>query len=340
MQHELTTSGTLLDARGRLRQRGWARQPRFDANLEVLSRWITATRLKRWDYYGIWTPDWYVSATVSHVGYVGLVFCYAIDLRSGHQPDHTITRPFGRGVALPRNSDSGDIHYDDGRLRFDLALSDTTRHLRVDDPSFDAGRGLQIDASLACPPTHESVVMCTPMQGDCFFYNRKINCMPATGSVRWGDRTAQLTPASALGQLDWGRGVWPYWTNWIWASANGFLPDGRTIGLNLGNGFGDLFFATENAIILNGRVHKLGDLRITLDPRDYRQPWRFSDDEGIADLVFTPAIERISKANIGLLSTEVHQMFGVYNGRVMTDDGEVLTLVDLPGFAEEQRARW
>jgi hypothetical protein len=340
MQREITTHGSLLDARGRLRQPGWARQPLLDANLEVLPGWVSALRLKRWDYYGIWTPDLYVSATVSHVGYVGLVFCYVIDLRSGRQVDHTITRALGRGVTLPRNSDSGDVRYDDGRIRACFALVEGGRQLRVDDPSFDAGRGLHIDAMLGCPPAHESVVMCTPMQGGCFFYNRKINCMPVTGTIRWGDRAEQLAPTAALGQLDWGRGVWPYWTNWIWASANGFLPDGRTIGLNMGNGFGDLSHATENALILNGRVHKLGDLRIELNSHDYHQPWRFTDDEGLAALTFTPAIERLSKANAGILSTEVHQMFGRYDGRVVSDEGEIIALREVPGFAEEQRARW
>jgi hypothetical protein len=108
----------------------------------------------------------------------------------------------------------------------------------------------------------------------------------------------------------------------------------------MGNGFGDLFYATENAVILNGRVHKLGDLRIELNRADYHQPWRFTDDEGLADLTFTPAIERVSKANAGILRTEVHQMFGRYDGRVVSDDGEIITLRELPGFAEEQRARW
>jgi hypothetical protein len=164
--------------------------------------------------------------------------------------------------------------------------------------------------------------------------------MPASGTIRWGDRTASLRPTEALGQLDWGRGVWPYWTNWVWASANGFLPDGRTIGLNLGGGFGDLFFATENAVILDGRVHKLGDVRIDFDRRDHLQPWRFADTEGLAELTLTPTIDRHTKANVGILRTEVHQMFGRYNGRVVTDAGEIITVRDLPGFAEEQRARW
>jgi len=251
-----------------------------------------------------------------------------------------VTRPLGRGVALPRNSDSGDVLYEAGRMRSHFALVDGGRHLRVDDAAFDNGRGLYIDALLSCPANHESVIMCTPMQGDCFFYNRKINCMRASGTIRWGDREVRLSPTAALGQLDWGRGVWPYWTNWIWASANGFLPDGRTIGLNLGNGFGDLFYATENAIVLDGRIHKLGALRIDVDSRNYLRPWRFSDDEGLADLTFTPSIERKTKANVGVLSTEVHQMFGHYDGRVVSDDGEIITLHELPGFAEEQRARW
>ncbi len=30
-----------------------------------------------------------------------------------------------------------------------------------------------------------------------------------------------------LGNLDWGCGVWDYRSFWVWASASGFLPDGR-----------------------------------------------------------------------------------------------------------------
>src|SRR5580765_5173828 len=100
-QREITAPGPLLDVHGRLRQPGWARQPVLDANLDVVPAGRRALRLKQWDYYGIWTPDWYVSATVSHVGYVGLVFCYTIDRQSGQQADHTITIPLGRGIDMP-----------------------------------------------------------------------------------------------------------------------------------------------------------------------------------------------------------------------------------------------
>jgi hypothetical protein len=36
-----------------------------------------------------------------------------------------------------------------------------------------------------------------------------------------------------------GTRVWEYRSFWNWASASGYLPDGSTLGLNLGKGFGD-----------------------------------------------------------------------------------------------------
>jgi hypothetical protein len=36
----------------------------------------------------------------------------------------------------------------------------------------------------------------------------------------------------------------------------------------------------------------------------------------------------------------VHQMFGHYNGKVVADDGKIVQINDLIGFAEEHHARW
>jgi Protein of unknown function (DUF2804). len=33
-------------------------------------------------------------------------------------------------------------------------------------------------------------------------------------------------------------------------------------------------------------------------------------------------------------------MFGRYNGKVIADDGEVIPIKDLIGFAEEHHAKW
>jgi hypothetical protein len=43
---------------------------------------------------------------------------------------------------------------------------------------------------------------------------------------------------------------------------------------------------------------------------------------------------------LGVIFSEVHQMFGRYNGSVILDDNSRLEIRDLIGFAEEHHARW
>jgi hypothetical protein len=173
-----------------------------------------------------------------------------------------------------------------------------------------------------------------------FYYNRKINCLPASGSLRYGELLEELKPNECLGSLDWGRGVWEYRSFWNWASASGFLPEGLTLGLNLGAGFGDLSAATENAVILNNRIHKLDQVKFDYISGDYMKPWRFTENHGRLDLTFTPFKDRLARTSLGIIDSEVHQMFGRYNGHVTTDEGDDILVKDLVGFAEEHHARW
>ena len=173
-----------------------------------------------------------------------------------------------------------------------------------------------------------------------FYYNRKINCLPAEGVLQYGNVREELNPKTYLGSLDWGRGVWEYRSFWNWASASGFLPDGRTVGLNLGCGFGDLSAATENALILENRIHKLDQVKFDYLSGDYMKAWKFTDNESRLDLTFVPFKERLAQTNLGVIFSEVHQIFGRYNGRAVADDGKVIQIKDLIGFAEEHQARW
>ncbi len=84
-----------------------------------------------------------------------------------------------------------------------------------------------------------------------FYYRRKVNCLPAEGHVAWGNERFDFKPTNTLGNLDWGRCIWDYCSFWVRASAPGFLPNSRMVGLNLGFGLGDTPQTTENALILN-----------------------------------------------------------------------------------------
>ncbi len=344
MQTELTERGSLLDSQGRLSQVGWSRQPLLDCNLENANfyalRPLQRFRLKRWDYYAVFTPTRFFSATIADLGYAGNIFVYTIDFTTRDLHEEGLVLPLGRGITLPRNSTAGDAHFSDGRASLDFRMVPEGRRISVNWPGFHQGRGIQADILLRCPAEHESMTIVIPIGTRRFYYNRKINCLPAEGTLRYGEVTENLEPTQCLGSLDWGRGVWEYRSFWNWASASGFLPDGRTVGLNLGCGFGDTSAASEDAIILDGRVHKLGAVKYDYTSGDYMKPWRFSDQAGRLDLTFTPFKERVAKTNLGVIDSEVHQMFGRYQGRAVTDEGETLRIENLVGFAEEHRARW
>ena len=207
------------------------------------------------------------------------------------------------------------------------------------------GEDLAADVTLRLKPGHEAMTIVIPMNtarfpAHRFYYNCKINCLPAAGHLTWGSERIEFQPEASLGNLDWGRGIWDYNSFWVWASASGFLPDGRTVGLNLGFGFGDTSQATENGLILAGRLHKLAQVDFQYSSQNFKRPWRMSSPDGRLDLEFTPFVERVAKTDLLLIASEVHQMFGRYRGTVTADDGEVIRIDGLIGWAEEHHARW
>jgi len=343
-QRELVGPGPLLDREGRLTQAGWARQPLLDCNLENARFYrlhaLQRFRIKRWDYYGLTTPTHYFSATLADLGYAGQVFAYVIEFETGRYHEETLTIPFGRGMTLPRNSLEGESAFEDGRVRMIFQAGAGARRLSLAWPGFDRGKGLSAEVAMALPPEHDSMVIVIPIGRNRFYYNRKINALPAQGWVQYTGERFDIHPESCLGNLDWGRGVWEYRSFWVWASASGLLADGRTLGLNLGYGFGDTSAATENALILGGRIHKLGQVDFAYTSGDFMRPWRMTSPDGRLDLQFVPFKERVARTNLAVIFSEVHQMFGRYQGRVRADDGEVVRLDGLVGFAEEHQARW
>lgn len=346
MQIEITQAGSLLDENGKLAQIGWSRLPLLDCNLEQAAFYprilhpVQFLRIKRWDYYAVFTPQRFFSATIADLGYAGNIFVYTLDFSTHAMHEEGLVIPLSKGIQLPRNSTEGQTYFEDKGVYLEFKVIPDARKLIVSWPKFDNGKGILADLTLHVPKSHESMNIVIPIKGKRFYYNCKTNCLPAEGTLRYGDVREDLLPDESSASLDWGRGVWEYSSFWNWASASGFLSDGRTVGLNLGCGFGDISAATENCLILAGRVHKLDQMKFDYDPQNYSKPWKFNDNEGRLSLDFIPFKERVARTNLGIINSEVHQMFGRYSGQVTADFGEVVQIDGLVGFAEEHQARW
>jgi hypothetical protein len=343
-QNYISESGPLLNANGSLNQIGWSRQPLLDCNFENVNLYKTfkfweRMRIKVWDYYAVTTPTHFFSFTISDVGYIGSIFAYVIDFETNEYHEETLTIPLAKGVSLPRSSEDGESTFSNGKVSLHFSVKGSDRKVSVNWPDFHNG-DLKAELDITQPKEHESMVITIPIKGNRFYYNRKTNCMPTSGWVEYEGKKFEMNPGTCLATLDWGRGIWEYDSFWVWSSASGFLKDGRRIGLNLGFGFGDTSQATENCIILDGVVHKLEEVTYDYSNKEFKAPWKMKSEDGRIDLVFTPFFERAAKTDMLILKSEVHQMFGRYNGFAILDSGEKIEINNLIGWSEEHNAKW
>ena len=68
---------------------------------------------------------------------------------------------------------------------------------------------------------------------------------------------------------------------------------------------------------------------------DYMQPWTFTSDDGRFEMDYTPVLDRASCSDVGLIKSDQHQVFGVFNGRAVLDDGTVLDVKRPPRLCRE-----
>ncbi|MEM3569748.1 MAG: DUF2804 domain-containing protein [Candidatus Jordarchaeales archaeon] len=340
LQLEIVEAGELLDADGRLRVRGWARRPilRYDRS-RVRAPWW---RVKEWDYYCVLCSKYGFALTCADLGYLGLVSAVWLDFegRRFHQENRTVFLPRGR-MGLPKSSEEEDLVYEDGRVSLSFLKRGAERNVLVDWPGFMRGSGLNVDVRLYEDPGADSMVIVVPFRSPGqFYYNRKVNCMPADGGVVVCGEEKRFSGRDCFGVLDWGRGVWPYSCEWYWGSLSTRLEDERIFGFNIGYGFGDTSAATENIVFVDGRGHKLDQVTFHFDQKDYLNPWRFTSNDGRFEMTMEPILDRRSKMNLLVLKSVQHQVFGRFTGRAVLDDGSEVKIRKAVGFAEYVVNRW
>jgi len=345
-QHEITRPGPLLDERGAVREAGFSRRPllRYDPTRVRLTPFARLNRLrtKEWDFYATTTDEMSFATAVAHGGLAGVVFAQLVDLHAHTLIERSVVTPLGWGCALPLSSEAGDVRFSRGDVEVALLHEAGGRRIRVRWPRFHRRAPLEADLALAEPPSLESMTIATPIGARGFYFNRKMCCLPTSGTLTLGARRFALEERRALSCMDWGRGVWPYRTFWIWATGSGYLRDGRTLGINLGAGFGDLSAATENAIFVDGRMSKLGRVSFDYDEADpAARPWRLRDEDGRLDLTLSDDLYRMRKRMSALvIASDLRQITGIFRGHVVADDGERIAVDGVIGWAEVHHARW
>jgi hypothetical protein len=316
--------------------RGWSRHPLHRANLD--GRFGTN---KRWDYWAILAGDLVVSAVYSNIDHFGLADVYWARLDTGETGGHAIVVT-ADAIDLPHRPGTQPLRVNIDGL--DLAIVDDDAGTRLTASWTETdGRHGHLDVHVALPRGHESLNVVIPWSDELFNFTSKHQARPAHGTLvidgeRWTIGNAEQ--GDAWGVLDVGRGRWPHEIRWNWGGGAGRSGD-HVVGLQFGAKWTEGTGFTENGVIVDGRLSKIGrELQWDYDWDEPMQLWRVVDPDGQIDVTLTPRFDKHSKIGDGTFGSETHQVFGTWSGTVRTDDGIQIDLTDAQGFAEEARQLW
>jgi hypothetical protein len=338
-QVEFLEPTPLLDSNGALSAWGWARRANMQYNRDAIPAKRLA-RIKEWDHYTIMSPEFTVGFTIVQLGPLVMGSAELIDYKA-QSSKHALFMIAGKKdqAVLPPDP-YGQTRVAKGDDFLSMAFGEYERSIEFHFAKSPLAVPFAGKIVLADDRQTESVAITRPFAGEGeFFYENKIFGMPASGSVTVDGQEFTLPDGNAWAIFDWGRGIWPNESSWFWGQAAGKV-EGKQVAINLGHGYGDDSRGTCNAILVDGKLHKLDIVDCQFDKADRKQPWQFSSNDNRLALAFRPIYQQHSKTDVGFARTELFKIHGYYTGTLVLDDGTILKVTDLLGFAEHMEQRW
>lgn len=344
MQNEIKERIELLNEEGKIINPGYAKKMLFEYHRSKIK--ASGMRIKEWDYYYIGNQKYGLALTIADNSYMALISASFLDFTIAQEKTTSVMKWFTFGkLKLPENSMFGDTTFCDKRVNMRFMNDGKSRVLYCDFKKFNGEKNLHAEITLSEEP-EESMVIATPFSDNelAFYYNQKINCMRAEGEITYGDQKYTFDKKDSFGTLDWGRGVWTYDNTWYWGSLSGEV-NGVPFGFNIGYGFGDTSKATENMVFYNGKAHKLDQVTFNIPKNEdgsdnFLAKWTFTSNDKRFTMDFIPVINRYSNTDVGIIASRQNQVFGHFSGTAILDDGKVIKIDNLLGFAEKVRNKW
>ena len=139
MQHELINQGPLLNEKGELIEKGYAKSLIKDYSRKAIK--ARKSRIKEWDYYLIYDDNYGIALTIDDNSYMGLVSLSILDFKN--QKEKTLSPmqwlTFGKRN-FPSSSKDGNVSFDNNkknkRVKFDFFNDKGNRRLEVEFDNF------------------------------------------------------------------------------------------------------------------------------------------------------------------------------------------------------------
>ncbi len=285
---------------------GWARHP-----LWAYSRHHSSYER---DLYIITSNSkgWTVCASITEAGSSYEYRITYFDRSSSKLLQKRIQRHFLRNhrvlPAASENQQSSNFSCEEMRLSF--IRHNAKRNILLCAPELEF---LDARFTLIQPDTLES--LCTMRSWKdtrtAFLFDRKLNCMKASGILRLGDETVSISEdENAFASLNIIRGRLPRKTSDRWLTCCLSIDD-HTLGI-------DIVPGGESTLVFDGRLQRIASVK-----EETGKEFRSSDGRLELSFSIIPSSETVSD-----------MQFGYCTGKVILDDGTVIDIRDVPAVME------
>ena len=301
-----------------------------------LPKAIKGSRIKEWESFIIQDDRFFLQARLCNLKYYRTAFVLMYNKQTKERLEFRKAIP-GWGWRLPRFLDNSSVDsrslgfffrthswLDAERIMLELNIEPTRRR-----PAFTAHAVFDLAAGAT-----------TPMAVSLLFSERRnmyaYKALTAVrGNVVSGGQHIHFDPAKTSGLFCDFKGYYPYRMRCTWCTGMGFDGQNRRFGFTLAeNQAKETYRNNENALWIDGRLTPLPPVKITRSG-DWEPEWIIQDMEGMVDLVFTPKEPQHAASHWIVTRSDYENPLGVFNGTLVSADGEKLPVDDVWGTSEK-----
>ena len=314
----------------------------FDENLIYNKNKIPfylRSRIKERDYYSFSNEKISFLITIANNSYMSYVSFSLIDLiKKDYITKTYLSLLSPKKITLSKTPLNRNIEIKDSRFYISIKKVDNLIKIAAKFTHFTNKLDLSLKLDVKRNSANSSIYILHPFKNKHqFYYNFKENLLLGNGYLKLGNN--EKLDFIGDGVYDFGRGIWPYKTEWFWISTSSIKDN---IGFNLGFGFGNSE-ETENMVYYDNQNFKLDDLTLDIpkikNKIDYLSERKLSSKNNDINLTFTPIINRKDSLDFLILSTRQNQVFGRFNGTIKTKE-KIIEFNDSLGFIEHFKNRW
>ena len=355
MSTELTKPGKLLNSTHQLEECGYSKSHLKELNAENIYspifgiQGLNRLRFKKFEYYQAMFGSKVVQIAAADIYFAGNIFIIVYDYATKKIIyESRKLLPFIDAKQLPRLADNvfsciGEFTSEKDGLKLKVKKQKIDGHICRTKITFNVGSAISGDFVFNRDMNHEDMYNISSLSDDnrYWFYALKSYNIACEGKFN-GNKLRDC-----IGSSDYGRGLMPYKTNWLWATGSG-----RTGEYNIGFDMGDSVqsetsTSLNDAFKINDKVFRLNPLVFKYDKRNYMNGFKVSTHDkfsgsnaNAAEIVFKTEYVLPKRDNLVIIKTHMDYIYGSYSGWVSDENGNRYEFKDVHGLIEIADFRW